>query len=268
MANVKISALPAVTTVVPGTDVLPLVSNSGATTTKATPNDVVNATLISPGPIGSTTPNTGKFSTFSTTGAAGIGTTPATATTIRISNNITGATVGYGTQNQSTVQSDVTSQARYYSTYVNTAAASFTLGTLGHFYATQGTIGSGSTVTNQYGHFAESSLTGATNNYGFYGGIASGSGRYNFYAGGTAANYFAGDLTIYGGTAIPAGGTAGSGYKLSSTANFGVFFGSGAPTLSAAKGSLYLRSDGTGVNDRMYVNTNGSTTWTAVVTVA
>jgi hypothetical protein len=69
-------------------------------------------------------------------------------------------------------------------------------------------------------------------------------------------------------TAIPAGGTAGSGVKVSSTANFGVFFGSGAPTLSAAKGSLYLRSDGTTTNDRAYINTNGSTTWTALTTVA
>lgn len=69
-------------------------------------------------------------------------------------------------------------------------------------------------------------------------------------------------------TAIPAGGTAGVGLLLSSTTSFGVFFGSGAPTLSAAKGSLYLRSDGSGINDRMYVNTNGSTTWTAVVTAA
>jgi hypothetical protein len=83
-----------------------------------------------------------------------------------------------------------------------------------------------------------------------------------------------GDLTISGSlqalavTAIPAGGTAGAGLKVSSTSNFGVFFGSGAPTLSAAKGSLYLRSDGSGINDRMYVNTNGTTTWTAVVTVA
>lgn len=69
-------------------------------------------------------------------------------------------------------------------------------------------------------------------------------------------------------TAIPAGGTAGAGLMVSSTANFGVFFGSGAPTLSAAKGSLYLRSDGSTTNDRMYVNTNGSTTWTAVTTAA
>jgi hypothetical protein len=69
-------------------------------------------------------------------------------------------------------------------------------------------------------------------------------------------------------TAIPAGGSADVAVTATSTANFGVFFGSGAPTLSAAKGSLYMRSDGSGVNDRMYVNTDGSTTWTAVVTVA
>jgi hypothetical protein len=75
-----------------------------------------------------------------------------------------------------------------------------------------------------------------------------------------------GALTAFSGTVIPAGGTAGSGLKFSSTANFGVFFGSGAPTLSAAKGSLYLRSDGTTTNDRAYINTNGTTTWTALTT--
>jgi len=74
--------------------------------------------------------------------------------------------------------------------------------------------------------------------------------------------------TILDGTAIPAGGTAGAGYKLSSTANFGIFFGSGAPTLSAAKGSLYMRSDGSSIATRMYINTDGSTTWTNVVTAA
>ena len=47
-----------------------------------------------------------------------------------------------------------------------------------------------------------------------------------------------------------------------------VAFGSGAPTLSAAKGSLYLCSDGTTTNDRLYVNTDGSTTWTNVTTAA
>jgi hypothetical protein len=77
-----------------------------------------------------------------------------------------------------------------------------------------------------------------------------------------------GNAVILSGTAIPAGGTTGAGYKLSSTNNFGIFFGSGAPTLSAAQGSLYLRSDGSTTNNRMYVNTNGATTWTAVITAA
>lgn len=77
-----------------------------------------------------------------------------------------------------------------------------------------------------------------------------------------------GTPTVASATAIPAGGTAGTGYKFSSTANFGVFFGSGAPSLSAAKGSLYLRSDGTTTNDRAYINTDGATAWQPIITAA
>jgi hypothetical protein len=74
--------------------------------------------------------------------------------------------------------------------------------------------------------------------------------------------------TILSGTAIPAGGVAGSGYMFSSTSNYGIFFGSGAPTLSAAKGSLYLRSDGTTTNNRAYINIDGGANWTALTTAA
>jgi hypothetical protein len=77
-----------------------------------------------------------------------------------------------------------------------------------------------------------------------------------------------GSMTIENATAIPAGGTAGVGYKLSSVSNFGVFFGSGAPTLAAAQGSLYMRSDGSSTSTRMYINTDGGTTWTNVTTAA
>ncbi len=73
-------------------------------------------------------------------------------------------------------------------------------------------------------------------------------------------------ITVNSGTAPPAGGSTSSGIKMSSTANFGIFHGSGAPTLSSAQGSFYMRTDGSGTNDRMYVNTDGGTTWTAVVT--
>jgi hypothetical protein len=53
------------------------------------------------------------------------------------------------------------------------------------------------TVTNQYGFLAESSSTAATTNYGFYANLAvSGTSRYNFYAAGTAPNYFGGSTVI------------------------------------------------------------------------
>jgi len=77
-----------------------------------------------------------------------------------------------------------------------------------------------------------------------------------------------GNIRLLAATAVPAGGTAGAGLLMSSTTNLGVFFGSGAPTLSAAQGSLYLRTDGSTTATRMYVNTTGSTTWTAVTTAA
>ena len=84
----------------------------------------------------------------------------------------------------------------------------------------------------------------------------------------TGATTGTGADTILSGTGIPAGGTAGSGYKFSSTSNFGIFFGSGVPSLSAAQGSLYLRSNGSSTSTRAYINTNGSTGWTSITTAA
>lgn len=48
----------------------------------------------------------------------------------------------------------------------------------------------------------------------------------------------------------------------------GVFVGSGAPTIAAAQGSIYLRSDGSSTSTRIYVNSTGSTTWVAVTTAS
>jgi hypothetical protein len=77
-----------------------------------------------------------------------------------------------------------------------------------------------------------------------------------------------GNARILSGTAVPAGGTTGAGYKMSSVTNLGIFFGSGAPTLSAAKGSLYMRTDGSATSDRMYINTDGASAWTPVITAS
>ncbi len=45
-------------------------------------------------------------------------------------------------------------------------------------------------------------------------------------------------------------------------------FGSGVPTLTAPQGSLYLRTDGSSVSTRLYVNSDGAATWVAVTTAS
>ena len=73
-----------------------------------------------------------------------------------------------------------------------------------------------------------------------------------------------GNVTADSGTAPTAGGMAA--FLASSTANLGIFVGSGAPTVTAAQGSLYLRTDGTTTNDRIYVR--GSAAWIAITTAS
>lgn len=68
-------------------------------------------------------------------------------------------------------------------------------------------------------------------------------------------------------SATPAGGTSGTGFMFG-TDLVQILWGSGAPSAVCAKGSLYLRTDGSGVGDRMYINTDGAGTWTAVTTAA
>lgn len=75
-------------------------------------------------------------------------------------------------------------------------------------------------------------------------------------------------LAVQTATAPPASGAATAGILMSSTAALGLFFGSGAPTFSAAQGALYMRTDGSSTSTRLYVNTTGSTTWTNVTTAA
>jgi hypothetical protein len=134
--------------------------------------------------------------------------------TLPTSSNATNAFRAAGT-----IPSGTTSDANLFVTVASTAAASFTLTNLRHYNAFFLSKGASSAITNQYGFFADASLTEATNNYGFYSNIASGSNRWNFYAAGTAANYMAGTLqtgsTIGVGAATPA--TSGAGITFPGT---------------------------------------------------
>jgi hypothetical protein len=131
-------------------------------------------------------------------GSVGIGSTALTAMALRTSKSITGGTSAWGIRYDGAVLSDVTAAAYLYSTYPSTQAAAFTLGNLLHYQAGQGTLGAGSSIGNQYGFYAGSDLVGATNNFGFLSNIASGTGRFNFYAAGTAANVFVGTTSLGG----------------------------------------------------------------------
>ena len=142
-------------------------------------------------------------------GRLGIGATPSAGQTLVNGAQITGATASYANVTNGSVQSGVTGSAHGYATSISTAASAFTLNNLIHFRAIQSTIGVGSAVNIQQGFYADSSLTGATNNYGFFGNVAAGTGRYNLYMAGTADNWFSGNVLIGGAGSL--GYTTGSG---------------------------------------------------------
>jgi len=75
-----------------------------------------------------------------------------------------------------------------------------------------------------------------------------------------------GNVTADSNVALVAGG-ASAFIATNTAAGMGVYVGSGVPTVAAAKGSLYLRSDGTSTATRLYVS-DGSTTWIAVTTAS
>jgi len=157
-------------------------------------NDMPGRLIFSTTADGASTPT--ERMRIDNAGAVGIGSTALTGYNLRIGKNLIGATTALGVDVTSTIMSDVTVSGTGFRTQLTTEAASFTLGNITHYNSTQLTLGAGSTVTNQYGYIAGSTLTGATNNYGFYGNIASGTSRFNLYMAGSADNYMAGSLGI------------------------------------------------------------------------
>ena len=73
-------------------------------------------------------------------------------------------------------------------------------------------------------------------------------------------------ITALSGSALTAGGAAAF-IGTNTAAGMGIYMGSGAPTIAAAKGSLYLRSDGSSTSTRLYVS-DGGTTWIAATTAS
>jgi hypothetical protein len=93
-----------------------------------------------------------------------------------------------------------------------------------------------------------------------------------FFPTGTGSVNFVGQLGILQNLTISAGGSAAMcltyGQLILGTIGFGIYAGSGVPTVTAGQGSLYLRSDGSSTSTRLYVNSSATsgTAWTAVTT--
>ena len=163
-------------------------------------------------PTGSTVPTNGVYlpaantlglATASTvrlqigsTGTIGIGAAATTGNIVYSAGSATGGTTIHGVYNRPTVASDVTTTYRGFFNEARTAASAFTLTNYYHFVASQAALGASSVVTNQFGYLASSNLTSASFNYGFFAQIPAQANAWNFYASGTAPNYFAGQTSI------------------------------------------------------------------------
>lgn len=65
-----------------------------------------------------------------------------------------------------------------------------------------------------------------------------------------------------------AGGSVTCGVSFSSTTNLGLYTGTGAPTITAAQGSLYVNTTAASTTTRLYINTTGSNVWTPFTSAA
>lgn len=134
------------------------------------------------------------------------------------------------------------------------------------FVAQQSKTGAG-TIATAYGMYLQNPVIATTNYALVTDGGNSGFGivtpTATLHVSGTT-KLAGGDTTIRSDTATPAGGSTSARLLFGTTAGFGIYYGSGAPTVSAASGSLYIRTDNAGANLRLYSNTTGSTTWAAI----
>lgn len=168
-------------------------------------------------------------------GALGIGSLTLTGYNLRVARTLTGALTSTSIANTGTVASDVTTTAYAYGSSLSTAASVFTLGTLVHYGVVSPTAGAGSTITAQRGFSVPSTMTGATNNYGFYSALDTATGVWGFFGQGTADNAFLGN-TRFGAVTAPVAtvDVTGSIAATTSILSSGIFSGIGYATGAGA----------------------------------
>ena len=233
------------------------ISNGTVTTLAST-----NATVTALNAV-SATATTGTITTLTgttiRTSTLSVGDVITSGNLQRIAGNASAAAFSNSISIEPTIQSDVTNSYRGVLSRP-AVAASVTLPSIAHFYANPGTFGAGSSVSYQFGFYVESTMTGASNNYAFYGNLAASAGRWNFYAAGTALNYFAG-RTLFGTTTdngtdqIQSAGhiattVAGQGFKIKEGLNAKM----GSATLVA--GTVTVSNTSVTANSKIFLTSN------------
>ena len=188
---------------------------------------------------GNTTLGDATTDTVTVNGYMGVGGAGTANIGVRIvSTALTGATQ-VGAYSTFTASSAATASVWGFLTAPATAATAFTATNMAGYSASDVTKGAGSTITNQHGVYI-SDQTQGTNNYGITSLVSSGSNKWNIYASGTAANYFAGVVQLGDGTAAaPALSNFGD-------ENTGIFFPA-ADTIAFTEGGVEsMRIDSSG----------------------
>jgi hypothetical protein len=145
---------------------------------------------------------------------------------------------------QTAIQSGITANSTATTLYGllvanSTEAASFTVGSVYGIRSNNVSLGAGSSATNQYGLYI-ADLTSATNNYGITSLVSSGTNKWNIYASGTAANYFAGNVQF------AAGSAAAPALTRFGDDNTGIFFPAADTIAFAEGGAEVARIDSSG----------------------
>lgn len=153
--------------------------------------------------IGGTTAASGTFTDIRGT-RLGLGAAPSANNIVTVGGTApqTGA-IGRSYGNSVTIPANVTSWYIGSHSELGTAAAVFTIPEISHYKVQPPAKGAGSTITNEFGFYAVA-LTRATNNYGFYSDMALAANTWNFYANGSARNFFNGNTQV--GSATPTAG--------------------------------------------------------------
>jgi hypothetical protein len=171
-------------------------------------------------------------------------------------------TISMGFFSNQTLNSTVSTEYYSFNSSTDIASGTYTIQRHYSYFASSGVKPVGVTITNMYGFFVENTFIQGNNNYGFYGNIASGTGRWNLYMNGTAANYMNGALLL--------GGTTSNGEQLQVTGTARI---SGATRISS---TLSLGDDvaratilaGSGSNRGIIIQDNaGGTASVATLTV-